>query len=85
MQHLHFRRATLLLIFSLVSVAVITIEAAIVDEFVKLPAELASKAPDRLVFNQKDLALCLSDNTAERCILSGADCCIDILVSLFDC
>jgi hypothetical protein len=43
--------------------------AAIEDEFVESNAELASLVPTRLVFSDSDLANCLADKFAFRCVL----------------
>lgn len=41
------------------------------DEFVRLPPEYGPRVPDRLVFNSRELAACVTDNTARRCILQA--------------
>lgn len=47
------------------------VQAAIEDEFIEASSELRSQVPARLVFNQDDLARCLADSSAKRCVLRG--------------
>jgi hypothetical protein len=47
------------------------VQAAIEDEFIEASPELRSQVPARLVFNQDDLARCLADSSAKRCVLRG--------------
>jgi hypothetical protein len=47
------------------------VRGAIEDEFIAASSELRSQVPDRLVFNQDDLAQCLADSTAKQCVLRG--------------
>jgi hypothetical protein len=47
------------------------VRAALEDDFVSLPPELASRVPARLVFSEGELVQCLADKTANRCILKG--------------
>jgi hypothetical protein len=49
------------------------VKGAIEDEFIAASSELRSQVPDRLVFNQEDLAQCLADSTARQCVLRGGD------------
>lgn len=65
------RSLLLLLLFMLACAAVPPGSAVLETDFVSLPPELGSKVPDRLVASGTDLALCLADSTAKRCMLTA--------------
>lgn len=59
-------RQLLLLVFLASGAAAASLEA----DFAEQP-EIAARAPRRIVFNQRDLAACLSDVSATTCVLQG--------------
>jgi hypothetical protein len=61
--------AVLLLLAWVAGTATVPVRAAIEGEFVASNAELASLVPTRLVFSDSDLANCLADKFASRCVL----------------
>jgi hypothetical protein len=56
----------LVLLALLASAAAATVE----DDFARAP-QIGTKAPRRIVFDQQDLAACLSDVSATTCVLQG--------------
>lgn len=70
-QHAHWMKWQFLMLTMLLVVCASFARAALEDDFVSLPPELASKVPARLVFSESELVQCLSDTTAKRCILKG--------------
>jgi hypothetical protein len=47
------------------------VQASVEDQFIQASSELRSQVPARLVFSQDDLARCLADSSAKRCVLRG--------------